>query len=456
MAYPYGSPYDEEDKRSALTQGLLAAGLAALGARKGSEYNAFAQAGLLGLGGYGRSLENATEARDRKAQREMQAQQYAQQQAEWQRAQQQRAQMEGAQRAATLPGAPGMPAQEADSPGGTYMPPTPGTPGGFDRQKYGQLLETIDPMKGLAYQQAQQQLMAKDTPYDKPKPEHYTPASVAEYARTRNPAVLVPVTKPDASPVGKINPSDFTAASVAAFLSSGGNDYNKLVPIDKRPVSSVKINNYTETEQDKAIGKARGELYSTLNQGAGKAQARITALSAIESLMSGVETSALTPIGNKFASYAKAAGINIDPNLPAKEAAQSFMNQLALESRSTAEGGGMPGAMSDKDREFLISMNPNMGQTTQGRQILINVQKRMAQRQKELAQWAREYRTLNNGTFDEGFQDFATAKAEQKPLFADMYGAGTQPATNRREAVGRIGAGGAQPSYRFDKNGNQY
>jgi hypothetical protein len=153
MGY-YGSPYDEEDKRSALTQGLLAAGLAALGARKGSEYNAFAQAGLLGLGGYGRSLENATEARDRKAQREMQAQQFAQQQAEWQRAQQQRAQMEGAQRAATLPGTPGMPAQEADSPGGTYMPPTPGTPGGFDRQKYGQLLEAIDPQKGLAYQQA--------------------------------------------------------------------------------------------------------------------------------------------------------------------------------------------------------------------------------------------------------------------------------------------------------------
>jgi hypothetical protein len=153
MGY-YGSPYDEEDKRSALTQGLLAAGLAALGARKGSEYNAFAQAGLLGLGGYGRSLENATEARDRKAQREMQAQQYAQQQAEWQRMQQQRAQMEGAQRAATLPGTPGMPAQEADSPGGTYMPPTPGTPGGFDRQKYGQLLEQIDPAKGLAYQQS--------------------------------------------------------------------------------------------------------------------------------------------------------------------------------------------------------------------------------------------------------------------------------------------------------------
>lgn len=150
MAYPY----EEEDRRSALTQGLLGAGLAMLGARKGQEFNAMAQAGLLGIGGYQRALEGSSEARDRKAQREMQAQIFAQQQAEWQRMQQQRAQMEGAQRAATLPGTAGMPGQEADSPGGTYMPPTPGTPGGFDRQKYGQLLEAIDPQKGLAYQQS--------------------------------------------------------------------------------------------------------------------------------------------------------------------------------------------------------------------------------------------------------------------------------------------------------------
>jgi hypothetical protein len=150
MAYPY----EEEDRRSALTQGLLAAGLAALGARKGSEYNALGQAGLLGITGFNASLRTANEARNDRAEREMKAQQWAQQQAQWQRQQQQQAQMEQAQRAATLPGMPGMPGQEADNPGGTYMPPTPDTPGGFDRQKYGQLLEAIDPMKGLAYQQA--------------------------------------------------------------------------------------------------------------------------------------------------------------------------------------------------------------------------------------------------------------------------------------------------------------
>ncbi|MCU0501537.1 MAG: hypothetical protein MUC51_07180, partial [Anaerolineae bacterium] len=70
-------PYDEEDKRAALTQGLLAAGLAALGARKGSEFNAFAQAGLLGLGGYNTSLRDATNAREAQALQRMREQQWA-------------------------------------------------------------------------------------------------------------------------------------------------------------------------------------------------------------------------------------------------------------------------------------------------------------------------------------------------------------------------------------------
>ena len=78
MAYPY----EDEDRRSALVQGLLAAGLAALGTRKGQEGQGLAQAGLLGLGGYNRSLDNSSDARDRRAMREMQAQQWSMSQQE--------------------------------------------------------------------------------------------------------------------------------------------------------------------------------------------------------------------------------------------------------------------------------------------------------------------------------------------------------------------------------------
>ena len=348
----------------------------------------------------------------------MREQQWQQQQAEYARQQQERAAMQGAHAAAIIPGAPGMPGQEADNPGGTYMAPTPAQPAGFDDQKYIQALRTnplIDPAKALAYQQ----LITKDTPFDKPKLEHWTPESAARYAQTRNPRDLVAVGKPDASPVGKINPSDFTTQSVAAFIAGGGKNYDLLVPIDKRPQTTVSVKNFAETEEEKAIGKARGELFTNINMGSQRAQAKITSLNAIKSLMSDVDTSPLTPAGNAVAGVLKGFGVEIDPKLPRKQAAEALMNKLALESRSTADGGGMPGAMSDKDREFLMGMNPSMSQTKEGRDLLIQVQIRLAKREQEIAQWAREYRA-QNGRFDEGFQDYMAQKSAQSPLFADL------------------------------------
>lgn len=422
-----------EDRSAANAQGLLAAGLAMLGGQKGREWEAISRGGLLGLNARSNYLQDV-EQRNRGqigdmmklAQYRQGQQQFAQQQAEWQAKQQEMARARALQERKDAAIAantqsmrlPGPPTEQ-----GVYPPEFQQ----FNRQGYAQALESIDPMAGLQYSNAIQK-PALELPYDKPKPEHYTPESVAAFAQTRNPAVLVPVAKPDASPIGKINPSDFDPASVAQFFAGGGKDYSVLKPIDKRPVTTVKVNNVAETEENKAIGKSRGELFSKLTAGAQHAQSRITALSTIESLMGDIETSAATPFGNKAAAYAKALGITIDPNLPRKEAAQAFMNQLALDSRSTAEGGGMPGSMTDKDREFLIGINPNMGQTKSGRKILIEVQKRLAKRNQQMAGWAAEYRA-KNGSFDEGFQDFARLKAEKYPLFDDLFAGSPSPSS---------------------------
>jgi hypothetical protein len=201
MAYPYGSPYDEEDKRSALTQGLLAAGLAALGARKGSEYNAFAQAGLLGLGGYGRALEGATEARDRKAQREMQAQQ-------WQMTQQEhalklKAMQDAQEREQRMGGVySGMPTNTpvagvsprtaaqfgsagGDSTGMTPMPPAPVT----RASPYDQLLQRAE------YLQAQAQQNPRDAKFLIAEADKYIDA--ANKWRDKNRGDMQPVRGPD-------------------------------------------------------------------------------------------------------------------------------------------------------------------------------------------------------------------------------------------------------------------
>lgn len=147
----YDDVYSEEDRRRALTQGLLGAGLAMLGARKGSEFNAFGQAGLLGLGGYNTALRDATNAREEQAMRKMREQQFAMQRAQWEQAQAEREGMRQAHQAAIIPAVPGGEAEPRE--GGM----TPGLPGGFNDAAYINALRTnpnIDPSKALAYQQA--------------------------------------------------------------------------------------------------------------------------------------------------------------------------------------------------------------------------------------------------------------------------------------------------------------
>jgi hypothetical protein len=142
------NPYDDEDRRQAMTQGLLAAGLAALGARRGQEGTAFAQAGLLGLGGYNRSLESSTEARDRTAMREQQQLVFEQQQEELMRKRQEQAALEQARLGAFTGG---MPAMGPPTSGGEMQPPVAPQ---FNREAYARNLEAVNPQAGLAYQQA--------------------------------------------------------------------------------------------------------------------------------------------------------------------------------------------------------------------------------------------------------------------------------------------------------------
>lgn len=288
----------------------------------------------------------------------------------------------------------------------------------FDWNRYAQGVEGVDPMRALAIRQAIAP-KAAEMPYDKPKPEHYTPESLAKFAASRNPADLVMVAKPDASTVGKINLADFTPASVQAYKAGGERDYGVLVPVDRTPRTTVNVTNPMETEEQKSLGKARAESFVTLSKAGSAARGKLQQLDAIESLVGNVETSPLTPIGMKAAGYGAAVGLTLDPTLPQKQAADTIVKKMALDARSTADGAGMPGAMSDADREFLLNSVPNLTQTREGRRAVVTVTRRLAKRQQEYATLANQYRK-ERGTFDEGFEDYARQYFADKPLFTDM------------------------------------
>jgi hypothetical protein len=281
----------------------------------------------------------------------------------------------------------------------------------------------------------------KATPFAKINPADYTPESVAAFTQAgATPAatsLLRPRVKMEMAGNIAYNPYAVKEGQYVGpnygplgIIPGTGQAYQqeqgsgKINAVGTAP-SRVNVSNTTnlpplESKWQEALGSARAKTYTDLAvEQPRKAAAALNNLNALDDLLRGVETGPATPIGMKAAGIAREFGVEVDPNLNRKQAAQAISNQFALQARNTAEGGGMPGQMSDKDREFLLNSVPNLTQSPEGRQMLIDVQRRMLKRQILAAERAREY-VAKHGTLDEGFHGDMQAYADAHPLFADL------------------------------------
>lgn len=168
------------------------------------------------------------------------------------------------------------------------------------------------------------------------------------------------------------------------------------------------------------VGKFFGDTYAQLQRGAIDAGSKLTKLSRMESLLKDVETGKLTPAATNVAGYAKSLGFDIDPTLDNKQAAEALTNEIALQARNPSGGAGMPGALSDSDRNFLSSMTPGLAKTPGARESIMDTSRKLAKRDQEVAKLARDYyknhgNTLDNGFFEE-LQNFSNAN----PLFKEV------------------------------------
>lgn len=199
-----------------------------------------------------------------------------------------------------------------------------------------------------------------------------------------------------------------------------------------------------EREESKAVGKGFGEQFMDIQKSGLDAGGKIARFDRLGQLLDGVSTGKLTPTTTQIAALAQSVGLNIDDKLPAKQAAEALSNEIALQLRNPSGGAGMPGALSDKDREFLVGMTPGIAKTPEGNRLIIETAKKLAKREQEVAKIAREYRKKNGG-LDEGFYDELAAYSEKNPLF---QAAGTPAPKQAGPAVGAV-----QDGYRF-KGGN--
>lgn len=171
-----------------------------------------------------------------------------------------------------------------------------------------------------------------------------------------------------------------------------------------------------EKEENKKVGQYFGEQYADIQKSGLAAGQSINRLSQMKTMLQGIETGKLTPLAADVAGFARSFGINIDPKLEAKEAVNAMSNEMALQMRNPAGGAGMPGALSDKDREFLQNIVPGLAKTPGGNAMIIEARLQLAKREQVVAKMARDYRA-KRGSLDEGFYEELQTYSDANPLF---------------------------------------
>lgn len=185
--------------------------------------------------------------------------------------------------------------------------------------------------------------------------------------------------------------------------------------------TSVTVNNSQEGAFSKEVGKKMAQRYDEIESGAIQANNMNNRLDRLGALLEQVNTGRFA--GGVLAIKQAARGLGIDlealgvtDDVGPAEAAKALSNELALQLRNPAGGAGMPGAMSDKDREFLVSMVPGLMNTPEGRRTMIETSRKLNQRSVDVAKMARDY-VAQNGQLDQGFFTALQMWSDENPLF---------------------------------------
>ncbi len=185
-----------------------------------------------------------------------------------------------------------------------------------------------------------------------------------------------------------------------------------------RPVTNVNTNMPPQQKKfDEKVGEIQGERYGQIVKNADNARAKVQMLQTLgpalaDAPFAGPGAETLT----NATMLAKQLGIS-SADTSGAELARSLSNQMTMMNRNPSGGAGMPGAMSDADRDFLKSTVPGLANTRGGAQKMVELQMKVEQRNVEIADLAQQY-IEQNGKLDSGFDKAVKAYADAHPLFA--------------------------------------
>jgi hypothetical protein len=383
--------FSEDPKSQALMQMAMGLLQGAPGQRKNFGAD-FANAGLMGLQGYNQGRVLQSRQADAEQQRQMQAMQLKQLQGQ---SADQDAMRAAAQRN-FAPGTPQMQPTDMETPSG------PQGPGTFNPQGYARDIMGINPQAGMALQAQLAQMAAKERVklgegevLNERQPDGSYKTVAQGGQKLPNGMVVGPDGKPQYLPEYLQGQKDIRAAGK----------------------TQINIDNKQESAFATAFGKQNAEEYGKLMTSDALATSKLNKLGRLESLLDASgKTGKFTPNTMDLKAAADSLGFKVDPRLPFQQAASGLAKEMALEMRNPSGGAGMPGALSDADRQYLVDMTPNLANTPEGNKILLDTAKKLAQRDKDVARLARDYRK-RTGKFDEGFYQELADYSTKNPLF---------------------------------------
>lgn len=154
-----------------------------------------------------------------------------------------------------------------------------------------------------------------------------------------------------------------------------------------------------------------------------KAQSSIGRLGQLQGLLDQVATGRFKGTTTDIKAIAKGAGIDLEAmgvkdDVGPAQAIVALTNLMALENRDPSSGAGMPGAMSDADRNYLQQASVSITKDPAGNKILIETKKGDLRRQVDVAKYAREYmQSKEFKTNPAGLEDYVAEKISGKNYY---------------------------------------
>jgi hypothetical protein len=184
--------------------------------------------------------------------------------------------------------------------------------------------------------------------------------------------------------------------------------------------------------EDKALAELGVEQYKGAQSTLETTQPKLGTIEVMSQLLDQINTGKLQPAVADIKGWADAFGISVPgiEKLAPAQAFQALANQMTLQARSTANGTGMPGAMSDADREFLRQMVPGLEKQKGTNRALLDIMRRLTTREQEVAtiklRYFDKYGTMRPTTDPTTSEKVSVSEAvrrfvESRPIFSQDY-----------------------------------